>query len=127
MTNPLPPDPEGMNDQRADTARIAAASFARQAGLDHRTDGWEVVLGDLLGNLIHLCDREGIPFRDMYRRGVLRYQEETDMPLPFIIADQDGNQVSQEAYPTREAAQEVLDGLTAFADEYTIVERSSTP
>lgn len=119
MTTPLPPDPEGMNDQRAEWARIAALSFARQTGQDYRTDGWGEILSDLLDDMIHLCDREQINFRDVYVRAVLHYQAETDVPLPYAVVDKmpvpdfqpDQTPPIIGVYPNEAAAWEILQNL----------------
>lgn len=47
----LPPDPEGMNDVRATWAKQALLQFIINTGTD-----WADSLGDLLANLMHLCD-----------------------------------------------------------------------
>ena len=49
----LPPDPEGLNDQRAGYARAALMHF-----MDITNATPDCALRDLLGWLIHLCDRD---------------------------------------------------------------------
>jgi len=49
----LPPDLEQMNDARAKWAESAIRSFMRTTG----TDAGDAI-GDLLGDLRHLCDRK---------------------------------------------------------------------
>lgn len=49
----LPPDPERMNDYRAQLAGGALAQY-----LDLTDTDREDALGDLLCNLMHLCDRD---------------------------------------------------------------------
>lgn len=115
----LPADPDAMNDQRAEWARIAALSFARQTNQDYRTDGWEEILGDLLADIAHLCDREQISFRDVYVRGILAYQDETGVPMPFQVVDRapvEDFEPGQTppivgSYPNARAAWEVLQNL----------------
>lgn len=46
----------GLNNQRAEWARKAVDAFAAEAG----TDGLETDIGDLLIDLRHLCDKEGL-------------------------------------------------------------------
>lgn len=52
MSKPLPPDPENMNDDRADWAMIAIRAFQEST----RTN-LEDALSDLLCDLMHLSDR----------------------------------------------------------------------
>lgn len=56
----LPPDPEGKNEERAAWALHAVKAFQDATGR-----GDETAIGDLLCNLMHLCDR----MRDRYQRG----------------------------------------------------------
>jgi len=46
----------GLNDKRAEWARKSVEAFANEAG----TDGLETDIGDLLIDLRHLCDKEGL-------------------------------------------------------------------
>jgi hypothetical protein len=48
----LPPDPEGMNDNRARWADNVLEMFQRLTGTD-----FEDVLSDMLVDLMHWCDR----------------------------------------------------------------------
>ena len=52
MTTSLPPDPDGINDDRAQWAEAALRCFQREIGADDDT-----ALGDLLCDLMHWCDR----------------------------------------------------------------------
>lgn len=52
MYQKVPPDPEGMNDVRATCAKQALLQFIVTTGTD-----WADALGDLLADLMHLCDR----------------------------------------------------------------------
>lgn len=72
MTNPLPADPEGMNDQRAAWAAASIRCFQKQTGTDRDT-----ALLDLLCDLMHFCDRNGFDFDHELARGRLHYKEET--------------------------------------------------
>lgn len=49
---PLPPDPDGMNDERSGWAETALVAFREATGTDR-----EDALCDLLCDLMHLCDR----------------------------------------------------------------------
>lgn len=73
----LPEDPEGdpgMNDQRAYWALIALHAFADQTGVDP-----EDAICDLVGDLMHLCDRDPRygSFLNQVRRGKDHYRAET--------------------------------------------------
>ena len=70
----LPADPEGINDERAVWGRAAIEVFQDVTGSD---DG--DALGDLLGDLMHLCDRTDAygAFDEMLRRARMHYRDET--------------------------------------------------
>lgn len=69
---PVPPDPEEMNDERADWASNAIEAF-RDAT---RTDIEDAVC-DLLSDLAHWCDRNGQDFSHQLWRAINHYDEET--------------------------------------------------
>ncbi len=74
----LPPDPEGMNDDRAEWALSAIRHFQTITGTD-----FEDALSDLLCDLMHACDRDpelGV-FSTQLKRAVACYAEET-MEVP---------------------------------------------
>jgi hypothetical protein len=68
----LPPDPEGMNDDRAKWAAAALRQFQSATGTD-----LEDALADLLGDLMHWCDRNAVIFEDELSRARFHYQAET--------------------------------------------------
>jgi hypothetical protein len=68
----LPPDPEGMNDDRARWAGVALAAFRSETGADR-----EDAVGDLLGDLMHWCDRAGFDFGLALDRARMHYEAET--------------------------------------------------
>lgn len=69
----LPPDPEGMNDVRATLAKQALLQFIINTGTD-----WADSLGDLLANLMHLCDRDReLDFERSLQTARGHYAEET--------------------------------------------------
>ena len=73
MTNKyLPPDPEGMNDDRAEWAAAALRHFRCITSTD---DG--DVIGDLLADLMHWCDRNGVEFDTALSRARRHYEAET--------------------------------------------------
>jgi hypothetical protein len=81
----LPPDPEGMNDERAEWALSTIQAFGTTTGeCFYDFDGQErdailqQNISDLLGDLAHLCDREGVNLRAMLDRAEHHYNEETD-------------------------------------------------
>ena len=69
----LPPDPEGMNDKRAQWAQEAVTAFQRVTRADD-----EDAVKDLLANLMHLCDRTGMEFAVQFDAALYMYREETD-------------------------------------------------
>lgn len=74
----IPPDPEGMNDDRALLADAALCAFADASGCDVI----EEAPGDLLCDLMHWCDRqEGkdleFAFSTILARAVGHYDAET--------------------------------------------------
>jgi hypothetical protein len=75
----LPPDPEGMNEQRASAAGETLAFFAMKAGELGDDNGLdEQNLTDLLADLAHYCDREeGLNLTAIWERARTHYEEET--------------------------------------------------
>jgi hypothetical protein len=77
-----PNDPDEMNDKRADAAKRALLSFAQDFG--ERDERGEVGifaeqnLTDLLIDLAHYCDREGLAMHECLLRARRVYAEETD-------------------------------------------------
>ena len=70
----LPPDPDGMNDERAAWGKAALEAFQDLT----RTDDGDAI-GDLLSDLIHLCDRTDVfgEFEAALRRARMHYRDET--------------------------------------------------
>lgn len=69
---PIPPDPEEMNDERAQWADVAISAFQMMT----RTD-IEDAICDLTADLMHWCDRHGFDFDHELERGRNHYHEET--------------------------------------------------
>lgn len=69
---PLPPDPEGMNNDRSHWAEIAVRAFQVATGTDD-----EDALSDLLTDLMHWSDRNGFDFQAACKRALSHYSEET--------------------------------------------------
>ena len=67
-----PPDPDGLNDDRAAWAGSALAAFVRTTGTDE-----EDAVGDLLADLMHWCDRHGHDFALARSRAEGHYAAET--------------------------------------------------
>lgn len=74
MTGNLPPDPEGLNAERAQWADTAVAAFQKATGAD-RSDA----LPDLLCDIMHLCDRDAElgNFAAQLERASRNYSDET--------------------------------------------------
>ena len=73
MSLNLPPDPEGMNGERAQWAKEALTAFQRATRADD-----EDAVKDLLCNLMHLCDRTGMEFAVEFDAALCLYLQETD-------------------------------------------------
>jgi len=73
QTKPIPPDPEEMNDLRAQWAESALRDFRENTGTD-----LEDAVCDLLADLMHWCDRHGQDFEHELRRAQLHYEAETE-------------------------------------------------
>jgi hypothetical protein len=69
---PLPPDPENMNGDRAQWAAAALRKFQRATGCDY-----EDSLGDLLSDLMHWTDRNNFDFEAALCRARGHYEAET--------------------------------------------------
>jgi hypothetical protein len=65
-------DVDGMNSQRAVWAKATLQSFVKQTGTEY-----EDALGDLLGDLMHLSDREPFDFDLALERARSHYAAET--------------------------------------------------
>ncbi|MCA8270381.1 hypothetical protein [Burkholderia vietnamiensis] len=72
MSLNLPPDPEGKNRERATFAREALEAFRRACRCDE-----EDAVKDLLCNLMHWCDRNGVEFAVAFDAALCAYREET--------------------------------------------------
>lgn len=73
----LPPDPEGKNKDRADWANVALAAFGDETGQTIDGDGPQQMIADLLCDLAHFCDRNGLSFAVCLSSGRNHYEEET--------------------------------------------------
>lgn len=73
-----------MNDERADWADGCIARFMSITGCDR-----EDAPSDLLCNLMHWCDRNGLQFEDELDRGKDHYIDETKVSTRET-ADEDG-------------------------------------
>jgi hypothetical protein len=67
----LPPDPDGMNDDRAAWAGAALATFMHATGTDE-----ENALGDLLTDLMHWADRNNFDMDLALERARGHYEAE---------------------------------------------------
>lgn len=69
----LPPDPDGRNDERAEWGGIIIEAQRAIPGADP-----DECLVDLLGNLMHWCDRNGQSFDDALATARMHYEAETE-------------------------------------------------
>jgi hypothetical protein len=72
MTKAFPPDPENLNDQRAQWAENALSTFLHETGID-----LEGSLADLLCNLMHLADRRDWDFAAELEHAQAHYEAGT--------------------------------------------------
>ena len=77
----LPPDPESMNNDRAEWAATALRQFQSATGSD-----FEDALADLLGDLMHWADRNAVIFDDELSRARMHYEAETAAEDPEASA-----------------------------------------
>jgi hypothetical protein len=68
----LPPDPDGMNDDRSNWAGSAPAKFMEVTGTEEAD-----ALGDLLADLMHWADRKGYDFDAALECARAHYHAET--------------------------------------------------
>jgi hypothetical protein len=68
----LPPDPERMNDARAYWAGVALRAFRGETNCEA-----DEAPGDLLADLMHWCDRNGMDFETLLDGARRNYREET--------------------------------------------------
>jgi len=72
MTPDIPPDPENMNNDRAEWAAAALRHFQCITGTEY-----EDALGDLLCDLMHWSDRNDFDFAAALERARMHYEAET--------------------------------------------------
>jgi hypothetical protein len=68
---------EPTNDERAEWAQVALNAFAKETRMDTAGEDDATVLGDLLTNLMHWCDRNGVDFDTKLTGAVVNYETET--------------------------------------------------
>lgn len=73
----LPPDPEGMNDDRAEWAEHAIDAFGERTRMNTAGEDRETMLGDLLTNLMHWCDRNDVDWDMKLLGATVNYDGET--------------------------------------------------
>jgi hypothetical protein len=65
----------GINEERAGWAMEAVETFMQETGLTE-ADGIETAIGDLLGDIRHLCDKRSLDFDELVAKGKGYYDEE---------------------------------------------------
>lgn len=85
----LPPDPEGMNDKRAQWAHQALENFGEATGLSMIHEK-ECVVTDLLCDLRHWCDRNEVDFEGSLRMAEMHYEAETNPDHPDCFPVDEG-------------------------------------
>lgn len=129
----LPPDPEGMNEDRADWAEDALNTFANEHGetLEPGATAAEIAemttqnLADLLADLAHFCDRHNVSFSQCLNTAEMHYDAETDSKgkqfapapaLPRVVVTIEGGNV-QSLVSDEPVAVAVIDFDTDSLDE----------
>lgn len=69
-------DPEGKNEDRALWAQSALSIYAVKTGQSMKTDKPEI-FSDLLADLMHYADRNGIDFNEAFKSALGNYRAET--------------------------------------------------
>lgn len=64
------------NNDRAEWARAAVDVFAEKTGLDKSGDDLDTMIGDLIADIMHLCERDGLDFEQVLHRGKMYFEEE---------------------------------------------------
>ena len=75
----LPPDPDKMNNDRAEWAASALRQFQCVTGTDY-----DDALPDMLADLMHWCDRNEFNFDRMLERARFHYEAETALVEPEV-------------------------------------------
>ncbi len=107
----LPPDPEGMNGDRAKWAAVALATFMAETGTDD-----EDALGDLLADLMHWSDRNNYDFDDALDRARCHYEAETGGQEAGDDEYQRSVTIDFECERERKASAEMLIAIRAFIE-----------
>jgi hypothetical protein len=108
----LPPDPEAMNNDRAEWAAVALRQFQSATGSDS-----EDTLADLLGDLMHWADRNAVVFDGELARARMHYEAETaaEDPLPGPAAETAPDDRPPDPVPSRQAG---ATGLKTYRAEF---------
>lgn len=72
----LPPDPDNMNDERAEWAQAAIDAHGEETGATAAGDDGDCNFYDLLCNLHHWCDRNDINFKQAVKDARQMYEME---------------------------------------------------
>jgi hypothetical protein len=75
----IKPDPEGMNDERVQLADLAIQAFQQKCF--RLPEDPDTVVSDLLCDMHHWCDSQGLDFEEMLYRASQHYAAETAMTI----------------------------------------------
>lgn len=64
------------NNTRAAWGAIALLAFTARTFGDAAGEDWETLVGDLMADLMHLCDALGVDFDEMVEKGRSHYEPE---------------------------------------------------
>lgn len=80
------------NNERASWANTAVSAMAVETMDDPQSEDQATLISDLLCNLRHLCDAEGLSFGDLDRGAHRTYLEEIgEQPLADVTYAEGGN------------------------------------
>lgn len=67
---------EPTNKDRAEWAQTGLDRFAEETGLDPKDDGYQMIVGDFLADLMHFCKQHKVPFTACLSTGEWHFKEE---------------------------------------------------
>lgn len=98
MKTRVPPDATAdedvTNDERASWAEVGLLAFGQRTGMAHEAVGDDedpfLIVSDLLADLAHWCDRNGVDMQAAIRHATKHYQTETGSQGRQLISESPG-------------------------------------
>lgn len=66
------------NEDRAGWAQVAVDAFAAETNMDAAGEDMQTVMGDLLADLMHLCQQNDIDFERILATGKMHFEAELE-------------------------------------------------